>query len=46
MRTHTATLFELLREEEVHATVDFLIRQDGGNASAHYSSPSQYYGSA
>jgi hypothetical protein len=36
MRTHTATLFELLREEEVHATVDFLIRdrQDGGNASA------------
>ncbi|KAI2715325.1 hypothetical protein CBS147332_4979 [Penicillium roqueforti] len=35
MRTHTATLFELLREEEVHATVDFLIRdqQDGGNAS-------------
>lgn len=37
MRTHTATLFELLREEEVHATVDFLIRdhQDGGNASSH-----------
>ncbi|OQE42415.1 hypothetical protein PENCOP_c004G00771 [Penicillium coprophilum] len=36
MRTHTATLFELLREEEVHATVDFLIRdqQDSGNASA------------
>ncbi|KAJ5503012.1 Acyl transferase/acyl hydrolase/lysophospholipase [Penicillium fimorum] len=34
MRTHTATLFELLREEEVHATVDFLIRdqQDGGNS--------------
>ncbi|CAG8889693.1 unnamed protein product [Penicillium egyptiacum] len=36
MRTHTATLFELLREEEVQATVDFLIRghQDGGNGSA------------
>ncbi|KAJ5207271.1 Acyl transferase/acyl hydrolase/lysophospholipase [Penicillium cf. griseofulvum] len=36
MRTHTATLFELLREEEVHTTVDFLIRdqRDGGNASA------------
>ncbi|KAJ5964727.1 uncharacterized protein N7479_004603 [Penicillium vulpinum] len=36
MRTHTATLFELLREEEVHATVDFLVRgqQDGGNASS------------
>ncbi|KGO62596.1 Acyl transferase/acyl hydrolase/lysophospholipase [Penicillium expansum] len=36
MRTHTATLFELLREEEVHSTVDFLIRdqQDGGNASS------------
>lgn len=36
MRTHTATLFELLREEEVHAAVDFLIRdqQDGGNASS------------
>lgn len=25
MRTHTATLFELLREEEVHATVEYLI---------------------
>ncbi|KXG54652.1 Acyl transferase/acyl hydrolase/lysophospholipase [Penicillium griseofulvum] len=37
MRTHTATLFELLREEEVHTTVDFLIRdlQDSGNISAH-----------
>ncbi|KAJ9487091.1 hypothetical protein VN97_g6239 [Penicillium thymicola] len=36
MRTHTATLFELLREEEVHAAVEFLIRdqQDGGNASS------------
>ncbi|KGO73861.1 Acyl transferase/acyl hydrolase/lysophospholipase [Penicillium italicum] len=36
MRTHTATLFELLREEEVHATVDFLIldKQDGGNVSS------------
>lgn len=25
MRTHTATLFELLREEEVHSTVEYLI---------------------
>ena len=25
MRTHTATLFELLREEEVHATLEFLV---------------------
>ena len=32
MRTHTATLFELLREDEVHATVEFLIdpRQNKG----------------
>ncbi|KAJ5788188.1 hypothetical protein N7457_003178 [Penicillium paradoxum] len=28
MRTHTATLFELLREDEVHAAVEFLIHPD------------------
>jgi acyl carrier protein len=35
MRTHTATLFELLREHEVHAAVEFLIdpRQKNGPAN-------------
>jgi acyl carrier protein len=37
MRTHTATLFESLREDEVHAAVEFLIdprqRKDPGNGT-------------